>query len=58
MCMSYSLWTCRLKTPPETLDELGDSLRLLDELQGKMERTESDFEPLKYDIENLSFARR
>ena len=56
--MSYSLWTCRLKTPPETLDELGDSLRLLDELQGKMERTESDFEPLKYDIENLSFARR
>jgi dynein heavy chain len=39
--------TKRLKAPPETLDQLGDSLLLLDQLQGEMEATENEFEPLQ-----------
>lgn len=38
----------RLKTPPETLDQLGESLLLLDQLQGEMKATENEFEPLRY----------
>ena len=38
----------RLKAPPETLDQLGGSLLLLDQLQGEMEATENEFEPLQY----------
>ena len=37
----------RLKAPPETLDQLGESLYLLDQLQGQMEATENEFEPLQ-----------
>ena len=46
VCLFLTMFS--LKTPPETLEQLGDSLRLLDELQGQIEKTESEFEPLKY----------
>ena len=38
----------RLQTPPETLDQLGNSLLLLEQLQGEVEATENEFEPLRY----------
>ena len=37
----------RLKTPPETLEQLGDSLGLLEQLQGDIRATEAEFEPLR-----------
>lgn len=36
----------RLSTPPETLDELGDSLALLEHLQTEIPNTQAQFEPL------------
>ena len=36
----------RLSTPPETLDELGDSLALQDQLQADLPNMEAQFEPL------------
>ena len=51
MCLIVQLiklHTIRLKTPPETLDQLGESLLLLDQLQGEMKATENEFEPLRY----------
>ena len=38
----------RLKSPPETLTDLSDSLLLVERLQGEMETTENEFEPLQY----------
>ena len=48
LCTCTCTCVChRLKAPPETLDQLGDSLRLLDQLQGEMVATENEFEPLR-----------
>ena len=56
VCLSVCL--CRLNEPPESLDNLSDSLGLLEELQGKVPELEQQFEPLtaqfnvleKYDV--------
>lgn len=53
-----SVCLCRLNEPPESLDNLSDSLGLLEELQGKVPELEQQFEPLtaqfnvleKYDV--------
>ena len=38
--------SCRLRSPPETLDQLGDSLGLLEQLQTDIPKMEAQFEPL------------
>lgn len=56
VCLSICLH--RLSEPPESLDNLSDSLGLLEELQGKVPQLEQQFEPLtaqfnvleKYDV--------
>ena len=60
VCLSVCLSVClhRLSEPPESLDNLSDSLGLLEELQGKVPQLEQQFEPLtaqfnvleKYDV--------
>ena len=46
------LMSCRVSTPPETLDDLGDSLNLLEKLQGEQAHREADFTPLmeRFDV--------
>ena len=43
---SYYFTLCRLRSPPETLDQLGDSLGLLEHLQTDIPKLEAQFEPL------------
>lgn len=40
------LLVCRLRVLPKTLDDLGDSLALLDKMQSEVEATEKKFSPL------------
>jgi len=44
----------RLKTPPENLDQLGDSLTLLERLQNEQPKTEAQFQPLSDQFEILN----
>ena len=44
----------RLKTPPESLDQLGDSLSLLERLQNEQPKTEAQFQPLSDQFEILN----
>ena len=37
----------RLSTPPLTLDALGDSIRLLEQMQNQVPQVERQFEPLQ-----------
>ena len=37
---------CRLRSPPESLDQLGNSLGLLEQLQADIPKIEAQFEPL------------
>lgn len=43
-----------LSTPPETLDNLGDSLSLLEEIQLRIPEIEKQFEPLQDQFNMLS----
>ena len=45
---------CSLSTPPETLDNLGDSLSLLEEIQLRIPEIEKQFEPLQDQFNMLS----
>ena len=51
ICM-YVYITYRLSTAPEKLDQLGDSLGLLERLQAEKPKTEAQFQPLsdQFDI--------
>ena len=40
-------FTPRLSTPPSTLDDLGDSIRLLEQMQNQVPQVERQFEPLQ-----------
>lgn len=42
----YNLLLPRLSAPPENLDELGDSLALLERLQNDLKNIEAKFTPL------------
>ena len=46
LCSSLSENSKRLKKPPESLDNLSDSLNLLEHLQGDIPNIEAQFEPL------------
>lgn len=37
----------RLSTPPTTLEELGESLLLLEQMQNQLSHIEAQFEPLR-----------
>lgn len=37
----------RLSTPPDSLDQLGDSIDLLDRVQNDLQQTASQFEPIQ-----------
>ena len=41
-----NVYFCRLSTPPENLDQLSDSLTLLERLQNDVPNIEAQFEPL------------
>ena len=46
----------RLSHPPQTLDELGDSLSLLEQLQNDLAKIEARFPPLHEQFANLYFT--
>ena len=50
ICLCYIMY--RLSTAPENLDQLGDSLGLLERLQAEKPKTEAQFQPLsdQFDI--------
>ena len=43
----FFFFTPRLSTPPSTLDDLGDSIRLLEQMQNQVPQVERQFEPLQ-----------